>query len=116
MFLSDANQIILEQFTPPSDSFDQQPDDETNTEDVVEFENIKLFILYNKCVSLKNKIRIYSTLENDKSRLEQLIQMYNMLEIVQLYFNTLTYNQLVSMINTITDQVLTMYNHLLESK
>ena len=108
MFVSNDQNIVLEQYAPPQDPSYQDQGPEAGPE--VEFENIKLFILYNKYTFLKNKIKLYKEVETDEDRVEVLGQMYNLMDMIQMYFNTMTYPQLVSLLDNISTTIGDLYH------
>ena len=115
MFLSNDNNLIMEQFTPPSDDYGMGQSDSEDVTPQVEFQNVKTFILYNKYSLLKSKIKVYISIEQDPEKLELLSQLYDFINLIQLYFNTLEYDQLIVLLDNITNELASFYSIPVES-
>jgi len=109
VFLSNDNSIIMEQtFSLPQDPTASEEGDSPTP--VTEFQNVKTFIVYNKFGLLKSKIKVYMLQETDPDKLEVLSQLHDLIILIQTYFNTFDYTQMLKLLDNVTNILADTYN------
>jgi len=90
--------LILEQL-PNEPPYGGDTDIQTDT---VELENIKRVVLYNKFKDIRSALKRYVFYyHTDKS--DELLDLIDFINLILTYFNTIPYEQLVSILNNILD-------------
>lgn len=106
--LENLDLLLLEQI--PEDQFDDETgDDEIEGGQIIEFENIKRLLIYNKLKDLKVTLKRLAYLNNNPKK-QDILDMADFIALVLLYYNTLTYEQIIRLFNNLLESLKELLN------
>jgi len=96
MFLIDNIDLIYEASSLPSENEQQQ----VEPTQIIEFENIKKILIYDKIKTIQNKLKKIINVTNDPELKSYLLDVIDFIDLIITYYNTINYIQVTTLLNS----------------